>query len=102
MTRFALQGTNAHAILAHAPGTTSRAAVAASPPWQRRRLWYAPPQHVLLQRAVCHAATVQFAALLSHAHLACMWDHQVMAPHPPIQALANRRILTCTQRVSTQ
>lgn len=67
--------------------------MAASPLWQRRRLWYAPPQHVLLQRAVCRAATVQFAALLSHAHLACMWDHQVMAPHPIILVSANKCIL---------
>lgn len=74
------QGTNAHAILTHCNGASHAVgaqAYTAAAQWQRRRLWYAPLQHVLLQRANCRASTVQMAALLTRAHLACMWDHRV-------------------------
>lgn len=80
------QGTNAHAILSASPSPSKQSVAAAAVPWQRRRLWFAPPQHVLLQRAMCHGSAVQLAALLSRAHLACMWDHRVCSrrtPPPP-------------------
>ena len=73
------QGTNAHAILGQDQGK----ALAATPTvsrttlWQRRRLWYAPPTHVLLQRGSCKAGVAHMSALITRAHMACMWDHRV-------------------------
>jgi hypothetical protein len=72
-----MQGTNAHVIMCHTEGSSAAAGVA-NVPWQRRRLWFAPPPHLLLQRALIAArGVVQLATLLGRTQLAYLWDHQV-------------------------
>lgn len=64
--------------MCHADAGGAAAPVVSEAAWQRRRLWFAPPPHVLLQRALAAArGTVQLAAQLSRTHLAYLWDHQV-------------------------
>jgi hypothetical protein len=73
-----LQGTNAHVIMCHMDGSSASAAASTDTPWHRRRLWFAPPPHVLLQRALVTArGVVQLATQLGRAQLAYLWDHQV-------------------------
>ena len=76
--RVTLQGTNAHVIMCHTGGSGSAAVNAMDTPWQRRRLWFAPPPHLLLQRALGAArGIVQLATLLGRSQLAYLSDHQV-------------------------
>ena len=73
-----LQGTNAHVIMCHTEGSDSTATAVKDVLWQRRRLWFAPSPHLLLQRALVAArGIVQLATLLSRTQLAYLWDHQV-------------------------
>lgn len=73
-----VQGTNAHVVMCHTDGSSVPVSAAAETTWQRRRLWFAPPPHVLLHCALAAArGTVQLAAQLGRSHLAYLWDHQV-------------------------
>lgn len=80
-TCTSLQGTNAHVLLCRANDAaavaTARAA-AETTAWQRRRLWFAPPPHVLLQAVrMTGRGVAQLHTMLSRAHLAYLWDHKV-------------------------
>jgi hypothetical protein len=70
--------------MCHADSSGALAIAFTNTQWRRRRLWFAPPPHVLLQRALVAAhGTVQLAAQLSRSHLAYLWDHQVQVAEIP-------------------
>lgn len=83
VSAFAFQGTNAHIILAAAaPGRALEFPVR-SPAWQRRRCWFGPPPHALLQRASSGlpvkgiAQECAFHCPTAAPRLALLWDHVV-------------------------
>ena len=77
VSAFAVQGTNALALLASAGGAALHKQAAH---WARQRFWVAPRPHAALQRAVPaqggRQLVVQSAPLASPA-LAYLWDHRV-------------------------
>jgi hypothetical protein len=95
-----LQGTNAHVIMCHTDSSSTAAAAVKDIPWQRRRLWFAPPPHLLLQRALVVArGVVQLATLLGRTQLAYLWDHQVAScPHWTLQSKQADSGTICSQQ----
>ena len=82
VSAFAVQGTNAHAVL----GRRGAAELAAGSnqggsAWRRQRFWYTAPQHQMLSHCAVGPASssMAFQSQLSSARLAYICDHQVRA-----------------------
>ena len=58
VSAFAFQGTNAHAVLCRLADAPPVAAADARLPWQRRRLWCAPPHVLLPPKKLCRTVFI--------------------------------------------
>ena len=77
---MAMQGTNAHAVLASKSASTESDPRQAAPLWQRRRHWFTPSRpHSLLGSAIFQptSSRIMFACDLIAPRLGYLWDHQV-------------------------
>ena len=83
ISSFAFQGTNAHAVLAAAPGSVPDAPVSRQSPMQRDRIWFAPEPHVLLHMAAVLPAAgsrtkqLRLASRLDRPGLAFLAGHVI-------------------------